>query len=892
VLASLETHIYVVHSENFNECKICFFYMIASLYDSLESTLIQFGESYLMVELQQSFAKLFGGLSQESRLLKLDTPLGPDTLLPQRVSARDRITVGYDYVVDLLSLYPNIELKLLIAQKVTLWVLQVDGAYLPVNGFVHTIKKLGSDGHLTAYQLSFSSCLHFLKFRKDARIWQDKTADEILIEVLDKHPQCKGAFRFDLNQAARPRSYCTQYESDWQFVMRIMESEGWYGYVEQASDGSAHTWVVTDSIQSLKSIPQEQIEYHRAGATDEIDKIVQWGAARTLPNSQLATKTFDYKSPRSNNESGLQILPEHGNVPSQLEIYEYTGPYTSSDSSHGAAQSRVRVQEWESRAKRFFGTAGVRHLPVGFWFTLNCHPAHAEDSAEARQFVVLDTEWAIENNLPVSATQKDFAGSLKNRLVQFKLEAGLAPILDDGAGDENSRTGHCFCRFEVQRRTVEFRSPFNHAKPSMHPQTATVVGPAGEEIYTDEINRVKVRFHWDRLNPGDEKASCWVRVSYPNAGEGWGAVHVPRVGQEVIIAFLDGDADRPIITGRIYNGEQAPEWHTDGRLSGYKSKEYKGAGFNQLVMDDNPEQNRLHLYSSNTNAQLSLGYLIGQQGNDRDGFFGSGFALNSDAYGAITTQQGLYISTYGRPGPHGSQLDVREARDQLKESQELTKNLSEVSEKSNAEAMPGQEAFKIFIDATEGKYEGAGQQRANRFIDPVLLMASPAGIGLTTPKSTHIHSGDHVTMSSGADTNLAIGKSLIASIKEKISLFAYNAGIKLIAAKGKIEIQAQSGDLDIIAEKVLRVMSTTDRIEIWAKKEIVLGADGSAIVINGAGITDMTSGQRISHNADFSLPGPKTMDYTLPVFPKAVCLECLKKRAKQRSAFVNKGAQQ
>ncbi len=147
-------------------------------------------------------------------------------------------------------------------------------------------------------------------------------------------------------------------------------------------------------------------------------------------------------------------------------------------------------------------------------------------------------------------------------------------------------------------------------------------------------------------------------------------------------------------------------------------------------------------------------------------------------------------------------------------------------------------------------------------------------------------------MSSGADINVAVGKSLIASVKEKISLFAYNAGIKLFAAKGKIEIQAQSGDLDIIAAKVLRLMSATDRIEIWAKKEIVIGADGSAIVINGSGITDMTSGQRISHNADFSLPGPKTMPYALPVFPKAVCLECLKKRAKQRSAFVNKGAQQ
>lgn len=382
-----------------------------------------------------------------------------------------------------------------------------------------------------------------------------------------------------------------------------------------------------------------------------------------------------------------------------------------------------------------------------------------------------------------------------------------------------------------------------------------------------------------------------MRVSYPNAGEGWGAVHVPRIGQEVIITFLDGDIDRPIITGRVYNGEQTPQWHTDGRLSGYKSKEYKGAGFNQLVMDDNPKQNRVQLFSSNTNAQLSLGYLIGQQGNHRDGFFGSGFALNSEAYGAITAKMGLYISTYGRPGPEGTQLDVREARDQLKEAQELTKHLSDVAEKSKAEALPGHEAFKQFVDATDAKYDEPGQQKANRFAEPVLLVASPAGIGLSTPKSTHIHSGEQMSTSSGADTSLAVGKSLVASVKEKISLFAYNAGIKLFAAKGKVEIQAQNGDIDIIAEKVLRLLSTTDRIEIFAKKEIVLGADGSAIKINGEGITDMTSGQRISHNADFSLPGPKTMPYSLPTLPKDVCMECLKKRAKQRSAFVNKGAQ-
>ena len=831
---------------------------------------------------------VFGEFSQERRLLKLDTILGADVLLPQRVHGIDRVSAGFSLTLDLLSLNHNVELKQLIAQPVTLWVLQTDAQYRPVHGYAHTAKKLGSDGHLSAYQLSFSSSIHFLQFRKDARIWQDKNAEEIIAEVLSGHSQCQGQFRFELSEPARARSYCTQYETDWQFVMRLLESEGWYGYVEQHADGSNHTWVITDSVQSLKPLPKNAIGFHRASTKDELDKIVQWSGMRSLSHSQLSTKTFDYKSPGSSNTNGMQILPDHGSIPSQLELYEYTGPYTHSDASHGTGQSRIRVQEWESRAKRFFGTSGVRHLPVGSWFTLTDHPAHQEAQEEERQFVVLGVEWAMENNLPLSAKQNDYAGSLAAQLLQFKQEAGLqAP----SATADDTRTGHCFNRFEVQRRSVEYRSPLLHAKPVMHAQTATVVGPSGEEIHTDALNRVKVHFHWDRINIGDEQASCWVRVSYPNAGEGWGAVHVPRVGQEVIITFLDADADRPIITGRVYNGAQSPQWHTNGRLSGYKSKEYKGAGFNQLVMDDHTDQNRVQLYSSNTNAQLTLGYLVGQQGNDRDGFYGSGFALNSDAYGAITTSKGLYISTFGRPGPKGSQLDVRESRQQLSEAHALSQSLSDTAAKANAEAQPGQQALQNFIDATQANYEGSGKEGANRFKEPVLLVGSAAGIALTTPKSTHLHSGEQITMSSAQDTNLSTGKSLIANIKEKISLFAYNAGIKLIAAKGKVEIQSQSGDLDIIAEKVLRLMSATDRIEIWAKKEIVIGADGSAIKINGSGITDMTSGHRISHNADFSLPGPKTMPYALPTFPKDVCLECLKKRAKQRSAFVNKGDQ-
>ncbi|RYD20834.1 MAG: type VI secretion system tip protein VgrG, partial [Spirochaetia bacterium] len=350
---------------------------------------------------------------------------------------------------------------------------------------------------------------------------------------------------------------------------------------------------------------------------------------------------------------------------------------------------------------------------------------------------------------------------------------------------------------------------------------------------------------------------------------GWGGVHVPRVGQEVIITFLGGDGDRPVVTGRLYNTEQAPQWHTDGRLSGYKSKEYKGAGFNQLVFDDTTGQNRAHLYTTSTNAQLNLGYLVTQQGNERNRFYGSGFALNTDDYGAIVTHKGLYLSTFGRPGAQGTQLDVSEATAQLKAGATLSKTLSDTASKAGAEALAGQVALDHFIDASQDRYTDTGQQDANRFKEPILLAGSPAGIGLVSATSTHMHAGEQVTLSSGKDTNLAVGKSLLASVAEKISLFAASAGAKLFAAKGKVEVQAQSDDIDIIAEKVLRLLSTTSRIEIHAKDEITISAGGSSLKIDGSGITNTTSGKWTAHASLHSMPGPATNPYVMPHIPKS-----------------------
>lgn len=236
-------------------------------------------------------------IGQQNRLLKLDTPLGADILLPQRVIANERLGSGYTYTVDCLAVRDDIPLKQLIAQPVTLWICQADATYLPVHGYVHMMRRLGSDGQFTFCQMMFAPWLHFLKFRQDARIWQDKTADDILCDVFNGHLQAQGNFRIDVREPALPRSYCTQYETDWHFVQRLMEEEGWYCYHEQAADGSGHILVITDSADQLKPIAEHAIHFHGADLEDELQKIVNWSADRQLAPSQRTARTDDYKSP-------------------------------------------------------------------------------------------------------------------------------------------------------------------------------------------------------------------------------------------------------------------------------------------------------------------------------------------------------------------------------------------------------------------------------------------------------------------------------------------------------------------------------------------------------------------------------------------------------------------
>lgn len=831
------------------------------------------------------------GISQQDRLLKLDSPLGSDVLLPQRAVGQSRIGRHFEFVVDVVSLKDSVELKSLIAQPVTLWIQQSDRSYLPHHGYVHTVRRLGSDGRLTSYQLAFSSWLHFLKFRKDARIFQEMTVESILEAVFDNHPQARGAYRFALRNPTPNRSFCVQYEDDWNFAHRLMESEGLFGFFEQAADGKSHTLVVTDDLYMCKPVEPEQVQFYRSGVNSETDAFVQWSGTRTLQSAAYATATFDYKSPLARKAKSFPTVGDQGALPDQNEVYEYTGAYTYLESERGDHLTKLKLEEWESRAKRFHGVGSVRRIDAGRLFQLESHPEHERDASQDREFAAIAVTWYIENNLPIG-NSRPFPYSLHREVTAVRdAHDGADPafVIKNLDGSE----GFYLAEVEAQRRSVPFRSPFEHSKPQMHMQTATVVGPSNEEVYTDSLNRIKVRMHWDRLNAGDQNASCWMRVMSSHAGSNFGGVYVPRVGQEVVVTFLDGDCDRPLVTGAVFNGAQTPQWHTQGVMSGYKSKEYKGQGFNQLVFDDTTGQNRAQLFSSTASSFLHLGYLIDQQDNNRGAYLGTGFDLKTDSVGAIRAGQGLYVTTFARAGTTGQQMDVKEAYQHLLDSAGVIERRSEVATASQAEGLAdAHTSMNDFASATQSPGSGAaatggGAGEANNFSQPVMLLGSPSGIGLSTQKSVQLAATEHVNLVSGESTSVAATKSFLASIGEKFSVFVQNAGMKLFAGKGKIEMQAQSDNIELTADRTFKVISASDAVQVQAQKEICLKVGGATLRMADGNIYIHAPGLVEVKGAQHSFQGPASENATAQLPTTESCSQKFASAAQAGAAIVD-----
>lgn len=397
--------------------------------------------------------------------------------------------------------------------------------------------------------------------------------------------------------------------------------------------------------------------------------------------------------------------------------------------------------------------------------------------------------------------------------------------------------------------------------------TATVVGPAGADIHTDGYGRVKVQFHWDRLGTYDENSSPWIRVMTPSAGNEFGHVQLPRVGQEVAVVYPDGNIDHPLILGAVYNGEHMPPWKLPEQqaLTGLRSRELgadvaNGRG-NHLVLDDTAGKLQAQLKSDHKSSQLSLGHITRIEDTvGRKDFRGEGWELRTDGHGVLRSAEAMLITTERRSRGQSYINDMGETNDRLTDALELHAHQAKNAISEQAQEWGHQDDIADKLDIQNQNIRKSSTQSSETSV-PNLILASAAGLATSTAQSTHISSGEHVALTAKTDVSIVAGDSLFTSVAETLRLFAKNAGMKLLAAAGQISIVAKKDDIELIAAKVLTLISEAEWIDIKGKKGIRLHGAGSMLEISDRVQFFTSSPTQFHGNLETLAPSPRPQSY-------------------------------
>ncbi len=494
--------------------------------------------------------------------MAIATPLGPDVLLLKAFTATEALGRLFEIRAELLSEEEAVDFNAVLGQAVTIRLETTVGPTRYFNGLVSHFAQRGNLGRLTLYEATIVPTMWLLTRTSDCRIFQDTAVPEIVKRVLREN----GISDIEDRLTGRYRrwEYCVQYrETDFNFVSRLMEQEGIYYFFEHRNGG--HTVVLCDAPSAHKPFSGYENLLYRppSRATTDLEHIRHWRLQKQVQPGAYGTADYDFKVPRKNLLTSSSSPKPH--AASGLEIYDYPGEYE--ERPDGETYARARLEELLAKHEIATGSGDVRGVCTGHTFTLTDHPRGGWN----RNYLVTAAELVAE---------ADEYDSLGNAL-------GRGPLIT--------------CSFEAIDAATQFRPERTTPKPLIPgPQTAIVCGPQGEEIYTDQHGRVKVQFHWDRYGKADERASCWIRVSQPWAGREWGAMAIPRIGQEVIVEFLEGDPDRPIITGRVYNGLQTPPYRlpSEKTKTTVKSNSSKGGvGFNEIRFEDKKGNEQIFIHA-------------------------------------------------------------------------------------------------------------------------------------------------------------------------------------------------------------------------------------------------------------------------------------------------------
>jgi type VI secretion system secreted protein VgrG len=521
-------------------------------------------------------------LTQKNRELAIGkTPLGEEILLLVSMSGNEHVGRLFEYKLELVSENPQIKAEDIVGQNVTIRLKLGGDKNRYFNGYISHFTQVTAYGRLARYQATVVPWLWFLTRTADCRIYQDQKIPDIIKEVFKKH-ELKD-FEDALSGSYSKKEYCVQYrETDFDFVSRLMEQEGIYYFFKH--ENGKHNLVLADSPSAHESYPEfDEIEYHAADKGTKTEGCIQdWVVDTHLQPVSYALNDFDFKDTKKALEVRAKVSRKH--AAADHEIYDYPGKYTETGDGDGYA--RKRIEEIQSQFEVTTGYSDCRGICPGFTFKLTDHPRDDRNG----KYLITSATYKIEGNEYFSSAEE---------------------------------SGECVyaCEFTAIAADQAFRTPRSTPKPTVSgPQTAIVVGPSGEEIYTDEYGRVKVKFHWDRYSKADENSSCWIRVAQVWAGKNWGAIYTPRIGQEIIVDFLEGDPDQPIITGRVYNAQAKPPYDlpTNKTMSTLKSNSSKGGeGFNEIRFEDKKGEEQIFIHAEKNLDIRAKNDRFETVGNDR-----------------------------------------------------------------------------------------------------------------------------------------------------------------------------------------------------------------------------------------------------------------------------------
>jgi len=572
-------------------------------------------------------------ISQKNRLLLLRTALEEDTLLPTSFMAIEALSELFRVSVEMsteLAKNSGVTAQDLLGTRMCLSVSvgsdYEDGPRRHFNGIVSRFYEKDSDDRFQYFAAELVPWCWLLTLDLSCRIFQDKTVPQIAEAIFEEYKQRYPTLVAYHNSTTREHTrldYCVQYrESSFNFICRLFEEEGIYYYFEHGPDG--HTLVFTDARTTHKTCPEQPIARRvlQSGWADFDSPILSWVQTQELRPGKYSLRDFHFQMPGQNLQvdepSVLRNL-----VAEQIEVYDYPGEYASRFTQSPRSREvqpeaekvvRLRMEELESTHKAISATSLCRAFTPGQKFDL------FDGTTRAGRFL----------------------------LTRVEHRAKQSPwyVAEQGAPSDDEPYLNTFTCLPED---IQFRPARLTPRPAVTgPQTALVVGKHGEEIWTDEFGRVKVQFHWDREGKNDENSSCWIRVSQPWAGSQWGSVSIPRVGQEVIVDFLEGDPDQPIITGRVYNASQMPPYKLPGEahVMGFRSKSVKGKGSNEISIHDAKDKEKVVIHaqkdmSTQVEQNQSTTVVHGNQTNEVKE--GSQFDTVKKAISIKSTDDQIYI---------------------------------------------------------------------------------------------------------------------------------------------------------------------------------------------------------------------------------------------------------